>query len=345
MKVLIVDDSIVFRTAIKTALMASDFVTEVDVAANGKIALDKIKQNSYDGVTLDLEMPVMDGVESIKEIRKFNKEIPIIIFSAQNVKAANKTLEALRLGANDFVQKITGNSDVHENLKMIENELVPRFKAMIDSSSHSKKKPLAKRNTSNSAFIENYKAGIVCISSSTGGPDTLMNIFRKLNKLKVPVVLVQHIPPIFSTQLSLALDKLGDNTVKEAKDGDILEAGVCYLAPGDYHMEVVKHGDSQYKLSLNQEEKVCYVRPAADVMLRSVAKNFRGHIASFVLTGMGSDSANGCKAIKDENGLVVVQDEASSIVWGMPGAVVELDACDEILEIEKIVDVINKIAS
>ncbi len=345
MRVLIVDDSIVFRTAIKTALLNSNAVTETDVASNGKIACEKLQQKEFDGVTLDLEMPVMDGIETIKKIREFNKTIPIIIFSAQNLKAANKTMKALEMGANDFVQKLQDSNDVNENLKMIENELVPKFKALVEKNKphESQTKNLTSRDfDENRSKFVNFKANLICIGSSTGGPDFLMKIFKGLEKLDVPVLIVQHMPPVFTTQFANTLDTVSSNKVVEAKVGDILEPGTVYIAPGDFHM-TIKKSDGKYLIDLNQNEKVCYVRPAVDVLFQSVVETFQGKIGSFIFTGMGSDGANGCLAMrKNGENVVGIQDEESSVVWGMPGAVFNNKAYDAVLKPDEIINAINK---
>ncbi len=349
MKVLIVDDSIVFRTAIKNALLNSGQVREVDVASNGKIAADKLKQKSFDGITLDLEMPVMDGIETIKEIRSFNKDIPIIIFSAQNINAANKTIKALEMGANDFVQKLQDSADLETNIKNIQNELVPRFSALLNKNQYKQEKmnPTVQENsvlenTSQSSRVVKpfTKANLICIGSSTGGPDFLMRLFSKIGKLDVPVLITQHMPPIFTTQLAKTLNELSPNRVVEATNGDILESGTVYLAPGDFHM-IIKPYDKGHKIELTKSEKVCFVRPAVDVMLNSVADYFQGNVVTYIFTGMGNDGANGCQRMRDKNGINIVQDESSSVVWGMPRAVYDRQLHDEILKPDEIVKSIN----
>lgn len=357
MKVLVVDDSVVFRTAIKTSLISSSDVKEVKTAGNGKVALEMLQAEDFNAVTLDLEMPVMDGVETIKEIRKFNKEIPIIIFSAQNLNAANKTLKALEMGANDFVQKIEGSGDVGENLRMIQSELIPKFKAFIEKINTKKtREEITSKNLlgsnarqekgqrSTPTYDKSKKPDLICIGSSTGGPDTLKKIFKNLKKgIQTPILIVQHMPPIFTTQFAKALDQLTSLTVCEAKEGDVLMPGHCYLAPGDFHMELVGE-DGYYTIHLNQNEKVCYVRPAVDVMLTSVEKNYKGSVATFILTGMGSDGADGCTAMKKaQKGPIFIQDEESSIVFGMPKAVYELGIYDEVVNIEGISNIINQL--
>jgi len=192
--------------------------------------------------------------------------------------------------------------------------------------------------------ISSFTPNIICLASSTGGPDALRKFFGDLEKITVPMMLVQHMPPIFTTQLAATLNDLSENRVVEAKDGDILEGGTCYLAPGDFHMRVEEAQDGNYRISLDQGEKVCFVRPAADVLFESVVKNFRGNIAGVVFTGMGQDGAEGCKLIKETQGAVLVQDEDSSVVWGMPGAVVEFGAYDKVQTIPELAKSINKIA-
>jgi len=345
MKILVIEDSVVYRVAIKTALLDSDVISDVDTASNGNIGVQKIQSNTYDGVCLDLEMPVLDGIGTIKAIREFDKEIPIIIFSAQNIKAANKTFAALELGANDFIKKIENGFDVNENLKQIENELVPRFQALLGRKKNNTLLPkgLIKALDTQQAYRKGRKPDIICIGSSTGGPDTIKKIFQNLkNEISIPILLTQHMPPIFTKQFAESLDKNCSLTVVEAKDGDKIQNGWCYVAPGDYHMTLVNK-EGRYFIKLNQDEKVCFVRPSVDVMLDSVVNNFRGKIASFILTGMGSDGAIGSQSVKSNDGIVVIQDESSSIVWGMPKSVYELDIYDDIVDLESISGVINDI--
>ena len=351
MRILVVDDSVVYRSAIKMALTSSNTDYEVDVAANGKIAIEKIKAKSYDVMTLDLEMPVMDGIETIQAVREFNKTLPIIIFSAQNLEAAHKTLKALELGANDFIQKIEGTQNINENLSMINRELIPRFNALTKKFNTKKtiETTLSTSETSpvfrERGFLElsGFRPELICIASSTGGPDALKSIFSALKKLPIPIVMVQHMPPIFTTQLAKNLNEISEMEVQEVQGGEILQPGHAYLAPGDFHM-VVNKGAQGLQLELNQDEKVCFVRPAADVLFKSVANCFNGKILGVVLTGMGSDGAEGCKALKNRNSRVLIQDEASSVVWGMPKAVYDTKCHDIRLDLASMADLINRMA-
>lgn len=360
MKVLVVDDSVVYRSAIKAALTASHENYDIDIAANGKIAIDKLKIKEFDIVTLDLEMPIMDGIETIKAIREFNREIPVIIFSAQNMNAANKTLHALELGANDFVKKIEGSSDMESNINMIQEELLPRFRALIRRTPSSTIKkdnpvggpqtpsavsPVNATTTSASATTINqlaqFKPDLICIASSTGGPDVLKRVFSGLEKLSVPVLVVQHMPPVFTTQLAKGLDQISNIEVKEAQVGDVLKPGVAYLAPGDFHMTINRSTDG-YQIGLNQDPKVCYVRPAADVTFQSVAQCFQGKILAVVFTGMGSDGADGGVALKEKGAKLIIQDEDSSVVWGMPKAIYDRGIQDIILNPTDFIGLVNR---
>lgn len=344
MKILVVDDSIVFRSAIKMALMDSGQIDEVETAPNGQVALEKIKVTHYDAVTLDIEMPVMDGIDAIKEIRLINKEIPIIVFSALSVRAVKKTLEALAHGADDFISKLSDKNDLQENIRGIREELLPRIfafsktKTIRQAEVKSKPKPLINDK------VLGFKPDIICIGSSTGGPETLKKIFFKLGKINVPILLVQHMPPVFTAQLANALSKGSTLEVLEAKVGDILEPGKCYLAPGDFHMMVKKVG-TKIEIVLNQNEKVCYVRPAYDCLLESVSNLQNLNIANIVLTGMGSDGANGTEKFDRKKLLTIIQDEESAIVWGMPRAIYDRGLHDEVVNLDEIAGLINKLGA
>jgi two-component system chemotaxis response regulator CheB len=182
---------------------------------------------------------------------------------------------------------------------------------------------------------------IITIGSSTGGPEALKAFISKIpNTITKTILIVQHMPPLFTAQLAKALDSLTHYTVVEAKHNETIQEQTIYIAPGDYHMKVVEINGVK-KIALNQAEKVCYVRPAADVLFDSIAHLYQGHILCFVLTGMGSDGCHGAKKIKDKGGTVIIQDEQSSVVWGMPGAIYEKAIEDDILNFEGMVEVLR----
>jgi two-component system chemotaxis response regulator CheB len=315
LKILVVDDSIVFRSAITQALQTVPELNVFKSVVNGKLALDILRLHpDVDLITLDMEMPILDGLETIKEIRKTNKDVTIIVFSSQTVKGAEKTIEALNAGADDFLAKTEG-------MDSIKTELLPKVIAFKDRKI--KRSAIVERKISHSAVaVTNtdmpIKPKLILIGSSTGGPEALTTLFKSITeKVSVPMLLVQHMPAMFTEKLAAALTKLSPVQVREAKTGDKLLPGVCLIAPGDFHMTLNKDGD----IVLNQNEKNCFVRPSVNVLLDSVAQNYDKQILSIIMTGMGDDGAHGTKKIADKGAYIYIQDKESSIVWGMPGAV------------------------
>lgn len=349
MNVLIADDSIVFRTAVKIAIQSLGDNYEITTASNGKIAVDFVKSKQFDIIIMDLEMPEMNGHEAITEIRKFNLTIPIIVFSAVSIEGANKTLKALELGANDFVQKIQAGNSASENIENIKKDLNPKIRALIGAINTV---PTITKKTINLnekiapsinlGRYNNFIPSLILIGSSTGGPDALLKLFSKLKeRISAPIVIVQHMPPIFTTQLANMLNRSCQFNVVEAKGGEVLKSGNAYLAPGDFHLTI--HEKNGVKsLQINQSEKVCYVRPAVDVTLMSVAKSsIQGNILVVMLTGMGEDGTAGVRALKSKNIKVVIQDQISSVVWGMPGSLYEQNLHDDVASLDDISQLIN----
>jgi two-component system, chemotaxis family, protein-glutamate methylesterase/glutaminase len=338
LKVLVVDDSVVFRMAISTGLTNVSGVDVVGTASNGQLALDFIEKNKeVDIMILDMEMPVLNGIETIKAVRKINRKIIIIVFSSLTLNGAELTLEALDLGANDFVTKQEASSAVNleESLKMIEKTLVPKmraFQSVLAKGRHQEfYTPATEINNPGAGVSESLIVDVknclnqiqempqlVLIASSTGGPDALAKIFEGITKkAKVPIMLVQHMPPIFTNKLAELLNKkCSQITVKEAEEGELLKPGVCYIAPGDYHMTLSR----ALKVVLNQDPKVSYVRPSATVLFDSVIKNYMAKTLTIVLTGMGDDGASGVEKLVNRGDYAYIQDESTSVVWGMPSA-------------------------
>ncbi|OUR96117.1 hypothetical protein A9Q84_07070 [Halobacteriovorax marinus] len=350
MKVMIVDDSIVYRSAISQALEHMPEVEVVKTASNGKIAIEFLKQETgIELITLDMEMPVLDGIETIKAIRKFNTDVSIIVFSSFTTRGAEKTIDALHSGADDFVAKIEGDGNIEGSIKMIEDELLPRIKALTErkySRSHIEdqiNKPYENDFVDVDKLVDEMmvKPKLICIGCSTGGPEALATIFREITEVvTVPMLLVQHMPPMFTEKLAEMLSKLSPVKIKEAKFGDKLEPGICYIAPGDYHMELSAKGE----ITLNQNEKVCFVRPSVDVLFRSIARNFKEQVMAITLTGMGDDGANGSAELKKNGCYHFIQDESSSIVWGMPGAVQKSGIEPVIVNLDKFGKLLNLVS-
>ena len=342
MRILVVDDSIVFRSAIKQALSKGSMFSEIQSASNGKIAISLLKESSFDAVTLDVEMPVMYGIETLKEIRKFNKDIIVIFFSSQTLKSASKTLDALALGANDFVRKFEGGDDMDENINHIGEELIPKLEAFLKKR---QRQTEVKASDNDLESIANavIRPEFILIGCSTGGPEALRTLFTNIeSSVHTPILIVQHMPPVFTTELAKVLNHKVSQNVMEAQDGMKVEKNSIYIAPGDYHMEIKKQDGGAY-ISLNQNDKECFVRPAVNYLFRSAVQNSKGNLLACVLTGMGDDGTIGCEHIKKFGGTVLIQDEESSTVWGMPGSVFEKKYYDHILKLDDIGKLISKL--
>lgn len=353
MNVLVVDDSIVYRTAIKTALDQLGTISKIQTCSNGQIAVDFLKVEHYDFITLDMEMPVLDGLETIKKIREFNKDVPIIVFASPTANQAVKTMKALEYGANDFVNKVEGVGDIQDSIKMIKDELLPRidafkdiFKNLATVSVH--QEPAEIRTIkSNLDLISNIELGKVpahgiFLGSSTGGPDLWRKIFLRMENVNIrtPMFLVQHMPPVFTDHFAKMLDNLVPFHVKEAEHGEMVKPATCYVAPGDYHM-TLKRVDTGVQVCLDQNPKVCYVRPAADCLFDTAIEAYGKQIVAIVLTGMGEDGLSSCRKLKASGVPIIIQDEESSVVWGMPGAIAKEELQDAEVPGLKVSDILK----
>jgi two-component system chemotaxis response regulator CheB len=345
--VLIVDDSTVVRRIVTTALGEDPEVRVVGTAANGHIALAKLDLLAPDVVTLDVEMPVMDGLTALREIRKTRPDIPVIMFSTLTERGASATLEALSLGASDYVTKPANVGSVLESVRAVREQLIPRIKA-LHAARHPVTRPAASGPTAQTApgastlrsapRSASGRVDVVAIGCSTGGPEALARLVPLLPAaLPVPVVVVQHMPPVFTRMLANRLDGLSAVSVTEALDGQSLTPGTVYLAPGGRHLTVARQGTA-VRAVLTDDPPENFCRPAVDVLFRSVAAAYGGGSLALVLTGMGSDGMRGAEPIKAAGGTVVVQDRATSVVWGMPGAVAGAGLADEVVPIEEMAD-------
>lgn len=355
MKVLIVDDSLVFRSQIKKAIEEVSIVEHVDLASNGKLAIQKMGFTQYDLVILDVEMPELDGIQTLKEMKQKNFTARVIMFSSFTARAAEATLQALSLGATDFITKPANVKNLDEAFQVIRNELIP--KAFELAPEEEKKPVLAKASGEQSVqvihgdivFPSMFKANpswskidlniikpqVIVVGSSTGGPVALRDLFQHLKPpIPIPIVVVQHMPPLFTTSLAQNIARQTGIPTTEVKDGEIIEANHIYIAPGNYHLHLFRH-ESLVRARLDQEEKRNSVRPAVDYLFESAPKVYGRHVLSYVLTGMGQDGLLGAKAIKDQGGCVTIQDKASSVVWGMPGTIYQHGCYDHILSISE----------
>ncbi|MCA9214465.1 MAG: chemotaxis response regulator protein-glutamate methylesterase [Planctomycetales bacterium] len=322
-KVLLADDSSVVRHLLKEVLERDGSIDVVGQARHGAEAVGFFPQCNPDVVLLDVEMPEMDGVEAAGAIRALNCDVPIIMFSSLTTRGGEATLDALTAGASDYVAKPSGKGHVTDAIDQIEGELVPKIrawasrrKASADHALHAAA-PIGRRK----GLLNMPGAKVLAVGSSTGGPDALSTFLRELpTGFPLPVVIVQHMPPVFTKLLAERLNKTCLLKVQEATDGVELRPGEVWIAPGDKHMTVVK-GAAGNRIALGSGPPENSCRPAVDVLFRSVAECYGAAAIAVVLTGMGRDGLVGSQTIHAAGGTILVQDEASSVVWGMPGCV------------------------
>lgn len=349
MHVLIVDDSVVFRSQIKNALEKYPEISAITVAANGQIALAKLEQQSIDLVILDLEMPQLDGIGMLHILRERGFKQRVIVFSASSTSGVRTAFEALKQGADDFVAKPHGTNSLEESLQILHHDLIPKVlqfsskakkKVHINESSlhQQQRENLAhsdrSKSTSFGAYpkttVETFKPSVIAIGSSTGGPTALDKIFATLKEvsLRIPILIVQHMPPVFTANLAKRLSEISGHPAAEGRHGEIIKPGKIYVAPGDYHMSLMRTSSAEAMIKLDQTPKRNSVRPAVDNLFESCANIYGGMTAAMVLTGMGEDGMAGAIKIKEARGAVIIQDEESSVVWGMPGSVFASGAFD-----------------
>ncbi|MBT0771383.1 chemotaxis response regulator protein-glutamate methylesterase [Kineosporia sp. J2-2] len=345
-RVLIVDDSVVIRRLIKEILDSDSRIEVVGVAQNGQVALGKVEELKPDAITMDIEMPVMNGVDCVKALRKTHPRLPIVMFSTLTERGASATMDALAAGASDYVTKPANVGSVMESRQSIMDQLVPKLIALTGSRrlvSGAKKAalpppqpvPAQAKGPGGAPARRTQPFGLLAIGSSTGGPDALATVLSALpGDLPVPVVITQHMPPVFTKMLAQRLDSTCRLSIHEAAEGDSVERGKVLIAPGGLHMELKTRGTGvSVHLSDAPPENFC--RPAVDVMFRSVASVYRNRVLAVVLTGMGRDGAAGAGVIRTAGGEVFAQDEATSVVWGMPGATVMAGQADRVLPLEQ----------
>jgi two-component system chemotaxis response regulator CheB len=320
-RILVVDDSIVIRKVLSDTLSQDPELEVVGTASDGRIALSKIPVLKPDLITLDVEMPVMDGLQTLVELRKLYAKLPVIMFSTLTERGGAATLDALSLGASDYATKPSNTGSPAAAIERVRAELIPKIKALcgrvtLKLQALPRTRPVPKVRPRSNPRIE-----IVAIGTSTGGPNALAEVLPRIpNDFPVPIVVVQHMPPIFTRLLAERLASRSSIPVEEGSAGAVLSAGHAWIAPGNFHMKVVRAG-SQWRLNLDQSAPENSCRPAVDVLFRSVAVAYGANVLGVVMTGMGSDGVLGAQNIRDAGGNVVIQDEASSVVWGMPGLV------------------------
>lgn len=337
-RVLVVDDSIVVRRVVTEVLTAQPDIEVVGTAANGLIAVDKISQLNPDLVTLDIEMPEMDGLTALTHMRRTHPRTPVIMFSSLTELGAAATLEALSRGASDFFAKPGGSGGLEASRQIIQSELIPAIRALCVSKTAPVSSPttVTQRPAPRQTSTATSRVEILAIGTSTGGPNALAELFSALpTSFPVPIVVVQHMPPMFTQMLADRLSKNSSIPTVEATSGASLEPGKAWIAPGDYHL-VVQRDSGRILTKIHQEPPENACRPAVDPLLRSVASVYGRSCLAVILTGMGRDGLRGCEVIRAAGGQILAQDEATSVVWGMPGFVVRAGLADSVLPLQKI---------
>lgn len=313
-RVLIVDDSILFRSSIKLALDKVPWTRVVGTARDGLEAYEFVKENPVDLIILDIEMPQWDGVKFLQEIQNLSERPIVLVFSSYTHEGAERTIEALNAGANDFCTK-PGVENGRAVTSKILDALLPKIKVLLG------KKGPATFDSPSPFNVGNYE--ILVIGASTGGPQALME-FCKNAALQItkPIVIVQHMPALFTTSFAASLAKATGKDCHEAVHGEVIKENCIYIAPGDYHLTLKKKGNDVVAF-LDQSEPVNFVRPAVDPLFISAAEIYGNRLIGIIFSGMGSDGREGAKVIKNNNGKIIIQDEKSSVVFGMPRSVFE----------------------
>lgn len=334
-RVLVVDDSAVVRGLLAKALETDPQIKLAGTAMHGEAALAILKKQPVDVVILDVEMPVMDGLTTLERIQREHSGVKVIMVSSATYDGAETTVKALALGAAGCIAKPVGAS-ISQSIGKVAAELIPLVKA-LGSSSRGALPPAVQSRMSSVAILPSARRAssappsLLIIGASTGGPQALRTVLTALPvDFPLPILIVQHMPSTFTPMLAKHLARDGCRPCAEAIHGEPIESGHTYIAPGDFHMEVTQRGDRSC-LALHQGPPEHYCRPSVNPLFRSAA-DCHGHgVLAVMLTGMGDDGIEGTAAVVSHGGAVIAQDEASSVVWGMPGAVVRAGLAHEVV--------------
>lgn len=340
-RVLIVDDAVMVRSRLSKILSADPEIEVVGVAATGRIALLKQAALKPDAIVLDVEMPDLDGLQTLSRLRQIDDRLPVIMFSSMTTRGATATLDALTLGASDYVTKPSQLGDVEAVTQYLQDTLIPKIKALCQTTAPPPRpqsnQVKSQKSTLNPSGTLRPMAEIVAIGVSTGGPNALATLLSQLPAdFPVPIAIVQHMPPVFTQLLADRLTAKCPLPVREAIAGTVLRPGTIWLAPGDYHLSV-QQARLGVELALDRTPPQNSCRPSADVLLASVARVYGDRALGVILTGMGQDGLRGCQEIRDRDGQILVQDEASSVVWGMPGFVAKAGLADAVVPLDRMI--------
>jgi two-component system, chemotaxis family, protein-glutamate methylesterase/glutaminase len=355
--VMIVDDSAVVRGLIARMLEAEEGIRIVASVGNGELALSSLSRHDIDVIILDIEMPVMDGLTALPKLLEVDPGVKIIMASSLTARNADISLRALESGAADYIPKPSssrefagGNDFRRELLEKVKSLAAARRgearpPRKVGRAAIPVRAPLSKPAAAPIVLRKPgmVKPDIIAIGSSTGGPQALFSLFRALSPdIGLPIIITQHMPPTFTTILAEHISRMCGWTCVEAKGGEVISAGNAYLAPGDFHLLVETKGP-QRVLKVNQDPPENFCRPSVDPMLRSVVSVYGNRVLTVILTGMGLDGLKGGQAVVEAGGTVIAQDEKTSVVWGMPGAVATAGICSRVLPIDQLAPSITQI--
>lgn len=337
-RVLLVDDSAVMRTLLRMVLEPQPFIEICGAATNGQQGLAEFESLRPDLVLLDIEMPGMNGLEALSGMRSRNRSVPIIMCSTLTMRGARITIEALVRGATDYVTKPGAQHNLREGVETLRRELLPKIVALFPDAQAAVRPAAAPAPEAQSAIrVPEIRPGTVLppkavvIGVSTGGPAALEAMLPKIPaSFPLPILIVQHMPRLFTGLLAERLDHLCPLRVREAESGVRPEAGVVEIARGDFHLELAP----DFRLRLTQDPPENFCRPSVDVLFRTAAQACSGRLLGIILTGMGSDGLAGSRAVRSAGGQIFAQDSASSVIWGMPGSVVNAGLAGKVVSLD-----------
>ncbi len=338
LRAVVVDDSVTFRTQLASVLDSCGGVRVVGHACNGQEGLERVAELSPDLVTLDIEMPIMNGLDALREVRKRHPKVKVVMISSHTQAGAEMTIRALELGAHDFVAKPAGN-DRKTNTEQLQTQL-RRIVAAFGEQEPLPAAPAQPVQQPAAKLAQSTRPAIAAIGSSTGGPGALLRIIPKLPaSLPIPVIVVQHMPALFTNALAESLAQKSRISVVEAEHGATLIQGRVYVAPGGMHLRVAAHSKGKF-LELTDDPPEHYCKPAVDYLFRSVAAVYGAAALGVILTGMGRDGTLGLTEMKRRGAKVIGEDEQSCVVYGMPRQAKAAGVVDVELPADRIADAI-----
>ena len=342
--ILVVDDSALVRRIICDIINSDENFQATDFCRDGLEAYERLKVKSYDGVVLDVNMPRMDGLQLLERLQKEGIKAKVVMVSTLTTKDAEVTILAMERGAIDFVTK--PSNVIEAKGEVFKKQLLSVLTAVYDTQVYKRNTPVSPKLVTAVKHIKPVRTDkkLVALACSTGGPKALQSVIPYLPKnLDAPMVLVQHMPPGFTKSMADRLNELSEISVKEAQEGDILEKGHVYVAPGGKHMEVVKMRDGSHRIALNDMPPIGGLRPCANIMFDSLTKTDYDEIICIVLTGMGADGTNGILSLNRKKPIhVIAQDAQTCVVYGMPRAIAEAGMVDEVVPLTAVAKTIIK---